>query len=304
MTLPLFGHKEQLDRLIATRKQGRLPHALILSGPKGIGKATFARHLATHLLVANDAAQARMEAGSHSDFMVISPEFDEKNEEFKREIGVDEARKIPEFLSKTPAEAPYRVVLIDAVDELNTNAANAILKILEEPPPQAVLLLVSHNPASLLPTIRSRCQAVKLMPLGVEDFRELMLELAPELSPDEATQLGELTQYSPGLALKYHELGALKRYETLREIMRDAPNFNGAKLHALADSITQKQRHSQFAVVKDMLLALIAERARREPAWATLWFAAEDHFSLAERAHLDYKSSLIGWFEHMRSKAA
>lgn len=297
----LFGHMDKLNHLKTLRSGGRLPHALLISGPKGIGKATFAKAFAAQLLGANTAASARMEAGSHADFMVVAPEYDEKNEEFKREIGVDEARKIPEFLSKTPAEAPYRVVIVDAVDELNTNAANAILKILEEPPAQAVLLLVSHNPASLLPTIRSRCQVVNLAPLGAEDFRELMLELAPEMSPDDAQRLGELTHFSPGLALQYHDLQALKRFQALEEIMRSAPHFNGAKIHALADSITQKQRHSQFGVVKAMLLAQIADRAKQDPAWANVWFLATEHFSLAERAHLDYKSALIGWFEQMRT---
>ncbi len=304
MNLPLFGHTEQLDCLLATQEQGRLPHALLISGPKGIGKATFAKHLAVKLLGANEAAQARMDAGSHADFMVIAPEYDEKNEEYKREIGVDEARRIPEFMSKTPGEAPYRVVLIDSVDELNTNAANAILKILEEPPPQAVLLLVSHNPASLLPTIRSRCQVVTLTPLGEDNFRELLLELAPEISRDNVQMLGELSYFSPGLALQYHNLQALKRYDELENILRDAPNFNGAKIHALADSITQKQRHSQFGIVRNMLLALLAERARRDAAWAPLWFAANHHFSLAESAHLDYKSTLLGWFEQMRTAKA
>jgi DNA polymerase III subunit delta' len=303
-TSSLFGHTDALKRLLAMKNQARLPHALLIAGPKGIGKATFAKAFAAQLLGANAAASARMDAGSHADFMVIQPEYDEKNEEFKREIGVDEARKIPEFLSKTPAEAPYRVVIVDAVDELNTNAANAILKILEEPPAQAVLLLVSHNPASLLPTIRSRCQVVALSPLGYEDFRELMLDLAPEISPDDVQRLGELTHFSPGLALKYHEFQALKRYDQLQEIINSAPNFSGAKVHALADSITQKQRHSQFGVVKAMLLAAIAERAKRDGAWAGLWFAAEEHFSLAENAHLDYKSSLLGWFEQMRTAKA
>ncbi len=302
--IPLFGHTEALDRLLALYAHGRLPHAVLISGPRGIGKATFARHAARGLLKADGPAQARMAAGSHADFLCIQPLYDEKNEEYKREISVDEARKIPDFLSKTPAEASCRVVVVDAVDALNTNAANAMLKILEEPPPQSLLLLVSHNPAALLPTIVSRCHRLPLAPLGAEVFRQVMLELAPELSVEEVVRLGVLTRHSPGRALEYQALGALERADALQEILADAPHFSPLKVHALADAVTQKQRHGQFGVLKAMLLALIAERAKEDGAWAELWFSAHAHFSLAEEAHLDYKSTLIAWFEQMRTAKA
>src|SRR6202041_479149 len=135
------------------------------------------------------------------------PLFDAKKDEFARDINVDQAREIAEFLSLTAGEGQWRVVLVDAVDDLNTNGANAILKILEEPPPQVVLFLISHNPGRLLPTIRSRCRQLKLKSLGKKQFNQVIEWVAPAISEDTIHLLGELTNYSPGIALQLDEQG-------------------------------------------------------------------------------------------------
>ena len=169
----LLGHEAIETQLASVIDSSRLPQSLLITGAKGIGKATFAYRLARFLLAYDGKPQdglfgptqreglalapdhhviRRMSASSHPDFLVIEPEFDEKKKERKAEIGVDIARKIGDFFSLTPAESLWRVVVVDAVDDMNRNAANAILKVLEEPPQRAVLLLVSHNPGRLLPT--------------------------------------------------------------------------------------------------------------------------------------------------------
>src|SRR5262249_41494012 len=153
------------------------------------------------------------------DLLVIEQEYDPKKEEFKNEISVDQAREIAQFLSLTPGESKWRVVIIDAVDALNVNAANAILKILEEPPPQAILLLISHNPGRLLPTIRSRCQMLKLAPLSRDDFRKTLRHTRPALETSQINALGELSHFAPGLATELEGQEALELYAQILELV-------------------------------------------------------------------------------------
>src|SRR5262249_4560580 len=156
----------------------------------------------------DEAAAHRIAAGSHADLLVVEQEYDEKKEEYAREIPVAQAREISQFLALTPGEGRWRVVIVDAADALNANAANAILKILEEPPPQAVLLLVSHNPGRLLPTIRSRCRMLRLKPLNDKAFAAAMEHIAPGMEAQEYATLAELSDKSPGVALQLHAQNA------------------------------------------------------------------------------------------------
>ena len=169
----LTGHEAAEEAFEATRARGRLHHAWLLTGPEGAGKATFAYRAARRLLGAppdpahgvlganpDHPVSRQIIARSHPDLFVL--ERVGEDGKVRKVIPVDEARGLSEFFSKSPASAPHRVAIIDAVDDLNTNAANAILKTLEEPPPHGVLLMVSHSPGRLLPTIRSRCRLVTL----------------------------------------------------------------------------------------------------------------------------------------------
>src|SRR5205814_6509761 len=156
---------------------GRLPHAILLSGPRGIGKATFAFRLARFLLAGPEDLPAemfgetekgglaidsesgvfrRVASGGHADLLTVERAYDPRRRRMRGEIVVGDTREISAFLRLTPAEGGWRVVIVDGADEMNRNAANALLKILEEPPQRALLLLVAHSPGRLLPTIRSR----------------------------------------------------------------------------------------------------------------------------------------------------
>ena len=170
----LMGQGEAVARLEAFYRSGRLPHAMILSGPRGVGKATLAFSFARWLLAQggagglfgaaepqpdlavdpSDAVFRRVASGGHPDLLTLERTVNEKTGKLRDEIIIEDTRAVGAFLRLTPAEGGWRIVVVDAADELNRNSANALLKVLEEPPRQALLLLVAHAPGSLLPTIR------------------------------------------------------------------------------------------------------------------------------------------------------
>jgi DNA polymerase-3 subunit delta' len=317
----LFGHEAaeaQWQRDVAS---GKLAHGWIISGPKGIGKATLAYRIARMML----GNSQRIASGAHSDLLVVEPEFDEKKDEQKSSISVEQARGIAEFLSLTPGEGAWRVVIIDSVDQLNPAGANAILKILEEPPSQALLLLISHNPGMLLPTIRSRCAMLKLTPLSNEDFEKAMIALHPELEPGKLQALRELSGGSPGLAAKYEGQGAVEFYDQMLDVLTTLPSLDTGKVHAFADQFGGAGTHAQFTLLSELALCLFSRvtkvasglavqaipnegslliklAALHSPAvWAAKWQQTQEQFSLAAARHLDYKQVVIVFFHSIVS---
>src|SRR5438045_6781510 len=215
----LLGHQAaggELRRLVG---RGRMPHALLLRGPRGIGKATLAFRLARFVLAPGGGESGgpflfgedgggggdaevgeeggssglaippesgtfrRVASGGHADLLTIERAYDPRRRRLRGEIVVGDTREIGTFLRLTPAEGGWRVVVVDGADEMNRNAANALLKILEEPPQRALLLLIAHSPGRLLPTIRSRCRRFPLAPLPTAIVAELLARYRPELDP-------------------------------------------------------------------------------------------------------------------------
>src|SRR5436305_3181142 len=207
----LFGHEAAETALSRLFGQHRLPHALLLTGPRGIGKATLAFRLARFVLarstgelepglfgdVAGEGLAVppdsgvfrRVASGGHADLLTVERAYDPRRRRLRGEIVVDDVRAIASFLRLTPAEGGWRVVIVDGADEMNRNAANSLLKILEEPPRRAVLLLVAHSPGRLLPTIRSRCRRFPLTPLPPTTVRRLRARYRPDLPAPQAAVL-------------------------------------------------------------------------------------------------------------------
>jgi DNA polymerase-3 subunit delta' len=282
----LTGHLEAEESLRRALEAGRLAHAWLITGPKGIGKATlahrFARYVLAHgaalaaagkaddgpglfgdeLPAADPAPQGegqglhldpdhpvfhRTLAGSHADLMVIERQIDEKTGRRKGQITVDAIRGVKGFLSLTAGEGAWRVVVIDAADDMNRNAANALLKVLEEPPPQALVLLVSHNPGGLLPTIRSRCRQLTLRPPSTESVAEIIRARCPDLDPGEAARLAEVAEGSIGYALELAEQGGLAMLDEVSALLARLPEGLPVKeLHAFAVRVGGAGKEAEF----------------------------------------------------------
>ncbi|HEX2817777.1 MAG TPA: DNA polymerase III subunit delta', partial [Phenylobacterium sp.] len=214
----LTGHEAAEAAFEASRTRGRLHDAWLLTGPEGVGKATFAYRAARRLLGApEDLAHGilgsspdhpvsrQIIAHAHPDLFVL--ERIGEDGKIRKVIPVEETRRISEFFSKTPASAPHRVAIVDAADDLNPFGANAILKTLEEPPAHGVLLIVSHAPGRLLPTIRSRCRRLAMQPLGHDAVVQLLGDYAPDIGQDEKVALANLAEGSIGRALELASSG-------------------------------------------------------------------------------------------------
>lgn len=174
----LIGFREIEEKLVKLHNDGRLHHALLISGKSGIGKASFAKEFVQKILAAENE--------NHPDLLLI-----EKEPE-KKEITVDKIRKISGFVNQTSAISKHKFIIIDSACELNRQASNALLKILEEPHLENFLILIAHNSARILPTIRSRCQVIKIPDLGAKNFEEILRQKNSKISPQEAKFLTEI----------------------------------------------------------------------------------------------------------------
>jgi DNA polymerase-3 subunit delta' len=285
---PVAAFEDALSR-------GRLHHAWLLTGPEGVGKAAFAWRAAARLLGASsfdppdeDAAVRLMTAGSHPDFLRLQRE--EERGVVRKVISVDQARRLPEFFSKAPAVARYRVAIIDAADDLNPNAANAVLKTLEEPSARGVILLISHAPGKLLPTIRSRCRRLSFAPWP-DQAMEAFLD-ARGLDPD----LAKMAEGSPGRAMALAEQGAVEvdtQVEALLSTM--GPNRLQA-IQAMADTLRGEAGKARFALIVERLTASARDRALAGGAagdgWARAWERLSDLTAMVEGLNLDRADAL------------
>jgi DNA polymerase-3 subunit delta' len=292
----LAGHEAAEAALLEAHGQGRLPHALILGGPRGIGKATLAFRLARYLLAQGTAGPdlfaaappstlavaednpvfSRVAAGGHADLLTIErginpnkwkkrdppPDAEARKRVLRDEIVVDDTREVANFLRLTPAEGGWRIVIVDSADDMNRNAANALLKILEEPPRRSLLLLVSHAPGRLLPTIRSRCRNLALKPLPEAEIVRLIGRYRPDIADGDARALARLAPGSIGRALDLAASGGLDLYRALLKLLNPLPELDAAALHALADKLARAEAEDSYRTVTELLTQWLARMIR------------------------------------------
>lgn len=260
-TTALFGHRDAEQTLLTAYRSGRIPHAWLIGGAQGIGKATLAYRMARFVLAHSDpAAQAVRSAdslyvdqdhpvarqvanGSHGGLLTLERTANEKGT-MRTVITVDESRETIGFFGSTAASVGgWRVCVVDTVDELNANASNALLKILEEPPARSLFLLISHAPARVLATIQSRCRKLPLRPLETDDVIQAAAEAAGLTRRDAA--LGEAANAAEGsVARALTLLGgqSLGLHQRTLELLNRLPQLDPRALHALGDALPLNDR--------------------------------------------------------------
>jgi DNA polymerase-3 subunit delta' len=284
MNAVLFGYEDIEQKLLQEFNNNRLPHALILSGPFGIGKATLAFRLARFLLSQpadgggglfgpaekptslqvklDDPLFRRIASGGHADLMTIEREYDDKKDRLKNEISVDAVRKVHPFLRKTAAEGGWRIVIIDQAEYLNANGQNALLKILEEPPEKALLILTTSQPGSFLPTIRSRCRHIALQPLRETVLSKLMDIYCPQLSAEKKAGIARLSEGSIGRCLQLASGNGLAAYQNIRDLLSTAPQMDMLKIHDFAEKNGRYGAEKEYESVREMMLWILSRAAR------------------------------------------
>ncbi len=272
----IAGHESAIDQFRRAWEARSLHHAWLLAGQRGVGKAHFAKAAALWLLARGSGPQFDLPgldtpadhptahlvtAESHPDMRWLKRVENAKTGNLNRNITVAQVRELGDFLSLTPALSPWRAVVIDSVDELEPSAANALLKMLEEPPPNTVFLLVSHSPGRLLPTIRSRCRRLEFRPLSDDAMASVLSAQLPNLAERERDALISLAGGSPGRALAFESLDLAPLEEDARKILRQGDSDN-SKRSALASQLARKTAADRYAAFLALLPGLVAQEAR------------------------------------------
>lgn len=276
--MTLVGNDAARDAFVAAAEGTALHHAWLLSGPEGIGKGGFAREMAMRLLATAFDGHSRMRgnvanvhrvaqllaAGAHPDYreLVRLPKDPEKpDQDIARSIKIDQVRTLQPMFATKPALSSRRVVVIDAIDDLERPGANALLKNLEEPPVGTIFLLVSHSPGRLLPTIRSRCRQLRFDPLQDADVAKVLRNALPDLDTAEVDALVAAADGSPGRALSYAGLSVAALDRDLWAIAETGDTDNRIRSR-LAKALAGKGAQPRYAVFLDRAPALIAAAAR------------------------------------------
>ncbi|MBE7637346.1 DNA polymerase III subunit delta' [Sneathiella sp. P13V-1] len=336
----LVGHKNVEDEFLSSFNGGRFHHAWLLTGPKGVGKASFAYRAAKFLLangqsggglfgppetldVDSGSPDAHLiQSGLHPALKILKREYDLKGKKYFSVIRVDDVRALSSFFGLKTSGDGWRVVIVDTVDDMNNNAANALLKVLEEPPEKTVFMLISHAPAGLLPTIRSRCRKVQFSTLSETNIRTVLQEILPgdERIGDPALPI--LADGSPGRAALMLQNGGLEVFASILDIFRGYPNYDGQMLHDLADICGKKNAETTYQLFCEIFPWWISRLVRMSSAsmsgqellageaelfktltaqrpvdfWIHVWERANERISDADRINLDKKQIVLDLF--------
>ncbi|MFH1158906.1 MAG: DNA polymerase III subunit delta' [Pseudomonadota bacterium] len=279
------GHEDIEKILLQDCLAGHLPHALVLAGPPGIGKATLAFRLARFLFSGGaDRREAglfgeepppvslfvapenpvfhRVASSGHADLVTVEREFDEKKGRLKNDLSVDAVRRIHPFLHMTAAEGGWRVVIVDGAEYLNASSQNALLKVLEEPPKKTALILTTSQPGNLLPTIRSRCRMALMEPLPEKTVGALLDKRAPGLGADEKAVLIRLAQGSIGKALHLHQKDGVALYRRLLGAVSTLPGLDMVMVHDLAEKLGKYGAEESYATATEIMTGWCERQAR------------------------------------------
>ena len=336
----LLGHEAEEAILLQAFNSGRLPHAWLLTGKRGIGKATLAYRFARFLLAEGAGgggglfaapptslsvapahqAYRLVVSGGHPDLLVVERAFDEKRKRQRSVIVIEDAAKVAEFLHKTAALGGWRVVIVDGADAMSKAAENSLLKILEEPPKQTVLMLTSDSPGRLLPTTRSRCRLLPLKALHEETIIKLLQQYQPNISSEDRGVLTRLADGSIGRALDLAATDGMGLYSRIFKILKGLPELDAEELHGFAEKLGGRGGEDGFSLLSELLPDFLArmvainaaqgqavspeeERVMRNLAgrhgldqWVAVWEKLTHLFAQAEGINLDRKQVVLNAF--------
>lgn len=341
------GHQALEKQLLALAESGRMPHALIFSGPEGIGKATMAFRLTRYLfrygkdeedsggglfgealppaekpdhmdVAADDPIFRQVAAAGHPDLMTLEREIDEKTGRRKGGVAVDAVRKVAPFLRMTASQGGWRIVIVDDADTMNRSAQSALLKILEEPPQKALLILITHRLGAMIPTIRSRCRVTNFQPLSRDDFSILLRKDSPHLSAHDLDLLYGIAAGSAGQALSIMEEGGLEAVDKVLAVLESWPRWNWPEIHKLSDSLGRSGQDKSYQAFRDVFLWMNEEMLRAKARqtvlpealrslqelqghysleeWIEICETLKDHFVKFDAANLDKRQAVLGAF--------
>jgi DNA polymerase-3 subunit delta' len=277
----LFGQEHAEAGLLAAYRSGRVPHAFLIAGPQGVGKATLAYRMARFVLAHPDPAAPevaaatslsvdakhpvarRIAAQAQPDLLIIERTLNDKGV-LHKQIAVEDIRKTVTFFGSTAGEGGWRIAIVDAVDELNRSGANALLKVLEEPPERALLLLVSHSAARVPATLRSRCRILTLRPLGEADLAAALAAATGEAADDpDIVAAAAAADGSVARALALLDEGALALRQQTLGLLDRLPGLDAKGLHALGEALAGTDPEPLAAFV-DTVNAWLSQRLFHE----------------------------------------
>ncbi len=279
-TYTLVGHGDAETEIIRALTTGRLPHAWLLSGAPGVGKATLAYRFARYVLenpafsekpplsldVAPDTKTSRLiESDSHPGLLALKRVWDSGRKKFMTVLSVDEIRKLSDFFGLSATDAGWRVCIVDTADEMNRQAANALLKRLEEPPPRSILILLSNRPGTLLATIKSRCRHLKLSPLNDEDMTEIVRSTGRDLASLNMPRLNALAGGSAGRVLQLLANDGDTLFQQTLSLFAQAPKYSQSDVMSFAEQVAKSQSDITFELAFDFI-SQILERAASSSA--------------------------------------